>query len=64
MAKRRKTTNAATALTVGSVSYHGQQFLPPPGETLSGLIVKSMLWIAAILVVFVPIAVRTYRKTT
>ena len=56
--------NTVRTLTVGSVSYHGQQFLPPPGETLSGLIVKSMLWIAAILVVFVPIAVRTYRKTT
>jgi hypothetical protein len=46
------------------VNIGGQQFLPPPGETLSGLILKSTLWIAVILIAFVPIAVRTYRKIT
>lgn len=34
------------------------------GETLTGLVVKSTLWILGILVVFVPIAVRQYRKLT
>ena len=56
--------NAVRTLTVGSVNIGGRQFLPPPGESLSGLILKSTVWIALILIAFVPIAVRTYRKIT
>ncbi len=35
-----------------------------PGETLEGLLLRSAAWIAAILLIFVPIAVRQYRKLT
>jgi hypothetical protein len=38
--------------------------MPPAGESLVGLVVKSFLWVALILIVFVPLAVRQYRKLT
>jgi ABC transporter DrrB family efflux protein len=33
-----------------------------PIETFEGLVIKSVLWIAGILVVFVPLAIRLYRR--
>jgi hypothetical protein len=33
-------------------------------QTLQALIVTSIIWIAALLLVFVPIAIRMYRKLT
>jgi hypothetical protein len=33
-------------------------------DTLEGLVVKSLLWLAGILVVFVPLAIRLYRRLT
>ena len=38
--------------------------LPAEGTTGTQLVVKSLIWIAAILAVFVPLAVRKYRKLT
>jgi ABC transporter DrrB family efflux protein len=35
-----------------------------PIDTFEGLLVKSVVWIAAILVLFVPLSVRLYRKLT
>jgi ABC transporter DrrB family efflux protein len=35
-----------------------------PGESLQGLVLKSFSWIAAILIVFVPLSTRLYRKLT
>ena len=40
------------------------QALPPDGATGTQLVVKSLIWIAAILAVFVPLAVRKYRRLT
>ncbi len=40
------------------------QLLPPDGATGTAIVVKSLIWIAGILVVFVPLAVRKYRKLT
>jgi ABC transporter DrrB family efflux protein len=58
-------SNAVRVLTIGTVRYpDGTAFMPPAGESLVGLVVKSFLWIALILIVFVPLAVRQYRKLT
>jgi ABC-2 type transport system permease protein len=54
--------NLARYLSIGEVG-----ILDPAGvpvDTLEGLVVKSALWIVAILVVFVPLSVRLYRKLT
>ena len=40
------------------------QLLPSEGTTGTQLVVKSLVWITAILAVFVPLAVRKYRKLT
>jgi ABC transporter DrrB family efflux protein len=43
----------------------GQPYLDTlPGETFIGMLAKSVVWIAAILVVFVPLSIRLYRKLT
>jgi ABC transporter DrrB family efflux protein len=42
----------------------GTQLLPPVGENGARLVVKSLVWIAVILSIFVPLAVRKYRKLT
>jgi ABC transporter DrrB family efflux protein len=58
-------SNTVRLLTIGTVSYpNGIPFMPPAGESLAGLLVKSFLWVGLILVVFVPLAVRQYRKLT
>jgi ABC-2 type transport system permease protein/oleandomycin transport system permease protein len=49
-------------LTVGAVKVGNVSFLPPAGQTLPGLIFKSTIWMLAILIVFVPLSVRMYRK--
>ncbi|MEA2551734.1 MAG: type transport system permease protein [Actinomycetota bacterium] len=56
--------NTVRYLTVGRVydHVHHVAILPPPGDTPGGLLLKSALWIIAILLVFVPISVRLYRK--
>jgi ABC-2 type transport system permease protein len=54
--------NTVRALTVGHVSFGPVQIMPPPGQTMAGLLVKSTLWIIGILAVFIPTAVRQYRK--
>jgi ABC-2 type transport system permease protein len=35
-----------------------------PLDTFEGLLVKSVIWIAAILIIFVPLSIRLYRKLT
>jgi hypothetical protein len=54
--------NTVRALTVGHVSLGPIQIMPPPGQTMGMLVVKSTLWIIGILAVFIPTAVRQYRK--
>jgi ABC-2 type transport system permease protein/oleandomycin transport system permease protein len=54
--------NTVRTLTVGTVKVAGVQLFPPAGETLPGMIFKSTAWIVVLLVVFVPTAVRLYRK--
>jgi ABC-2 type transport system permease protein/oleandomycin transport system permease protein len=49
--------NTLRAYTLGSDYVRGI------GESFAGLTVKSGLWIAAILVVFVPLSIRLYRRT-
>jgi len=54
--------NLARYLSIGEVG-----ILDPAGvpvDTLEGLILKSVAWIVGILVVFVPLAVRLYRRLT
>jgi len=41
-----------------------EQLLPPGGENGARLVIKSLLWIAIILSIFVPLAVRKYRRLT
>jgi ABC-type multidrug transport system permease subunit len=49
-------TNALRGLVLG-------QGALPPGRTVAGQVVLALLWAAAITAVFVPLAVRTYRRT-
>jgi ABC-2 type transport system permease protein/oleandomycin transport system permease protein len=59
--------NAVRWLTNGYIYTPGAdhiQLLPPDGATGSQIVVKSLVWIAIILVVFVPLAVQKYRKLT
>jgi ABC-2 type transport system permease protein/oleandomycin transport system permease protein len=49
--------NTVRALTIGAAAL-------PPGESITDLLAKSLAWIAAILIVFVPISVRSYRRLT
>ena len=57
-------SNTVRYLTVGRVydRVHHISILPVPGDTPTSLVVKSSLWILALLLVFVPVSVRTYRK--
>jgi ABC-2 type transport system permease protein len=52
--------NTARVLALGDVG------IPPSygPQSLQGLIVTSLVWIAALLLVFVPIAIRMYRRLT
>ena len=61
--------NCVRWLTNGYVYVTGpdgvaRQLLPEEGPTGTPLVVKSLIWIAAILAVFVPLAVRKYRRLT
>ena len=56
--------NTVRWLTNGYVYVNGQQALPPDGENGTRLVVKSLVWIAVILAIFIPLAVRKYRKLT
>jgi ABC transporter DrrB family efflux protein len=49
-------TNALRGLVLG-------QGALPPGRTVAGQVVLALLWAAAITAVFVPLAVRAYRRT-
>ncbi|NIA25102.1 MAG: ABC transporter permease, partial [Gammaproteobacteria bacterium] len=49
-------TNAIRGLVLGDG-------VLPAGQTVAGEVLTSLLWIAGILVVFAPLAVRVYRKT-
>jgi len=49
-------TNAIRGLVLGNG-------VLPAGQTVAGEVLTSLLWIAGILVVFAPLAVRVYRKT-
>jgi ABC-2 type transport system permease protein len=53
--------NLARYLAVGNVAIL-DAVTHQPIDTFSGLLVKSALWIAGLLVVFMPLAVRLYRK--
>jgi hypothetical protein len=53
--------NLARYLALGNqgiLDFHTHQ----PIDTFHGLLVKSVLWIVGLLLVFVPIAIRLYRK--
>jgi ABC-2 type transport system permease protein len=52
--------NTVRALTVG----YDKIAVTIPGNSMPGLIMKSTVWILAILAVFVPLAVRLYRKAS
>jgi ABC transporter DrrB family efflux protein len=49
-------TNALRGLVLG-------QGALPPGRTVAGQVALALLWAAAIIAVFVPLAVRAYRRT-
>jgi ABC transporter DrrB family efflux protein len=49
-------TNALRGLVLG-------QGALPPGRTVAGQVALALLWVVAITAVFVPLAVRTYRRT-
>ena len=54
--------NTVRTLTVGTVK-RGRGAAPSPTrETLPGMLFKSTTWIVLLLVIFVPTAVRLYRK--
>ena len=55
-------SNTVRYLTVGHVSVRGVPIVPGLGDTPVSLVVKSSLWIAALLLVFIPVSVRSYRK--
>ncbi len=50
------TTNALRGLMLGEGALE-------PGVTIAGQVALSLLWAAGILIVFVPLAIRVYRKT-
>ncbi len=56
--------NTVRYLTVGRVydPTHHIWISPAPGDSPGSLIVKSTVWIVVLLLVFVPVSVRTYRK--
>jgi len=41
----------------------GNEYLRAIGESIGGLVIKSGVWIAVILAIFVPLSIRTYRRT-
>jgi len=41
----------------------GEEFVRAIGENMGGLVLRSAVWIALILVVFVPLSIRIYRRT-
>lgn len=41
----------------------GSKYLASVNETIGGLVVKSGLWIALLLAIFVPLSIRLYRRT-
>jgi hypothetical protein len=41
----------------------GEEFVRAIGESMGGLVLRSAVWIALILVVFVPLSIRMYRRT-
>ena len=49
-------TNALRGLVLGPGAL-------PPGRTVAGQVALALLWMVAITAVFVPLAVRTYRRT-
>jgi ABC-2 type transport system permease protein/oleandomycin transport system permease protein len=53
--------NLARYLAVGNVAIL-DAVTHEPIDTFGGLVVKSIVWVAVLLVVFVPLAVRLYRK--
>jgi len=54
--------NLARYLSIGEIGVLDRSGIPV--DTLEGLILKSVAWIVGILVVFVPLAVRLYRRLT
>jgi ABC transporter DrrB family efflux protein len=53
--------NLARYLAVGNVAIT-DSVTHQPIDTFHGLVIKAVLWIAGLLIVFVPLAVRLYRK--
>ena len=49
-------TNALRGLVLG-------QGALPTGRTVAAKVVLALLWVAAIVAIFVPLAVRAYRRT-
>jgi ABC-2 type transport system permease protein/oleandomycin transport system permease protein len=49
--------NTVRVLTVGDA-------VMPPGDSLLSLVLKSAFWVTALLVVFVPLSIRMFRKLT
>ena len=56
--------NCARVLALGDVALPIDPGTKIPTTSLEGLIVLSMIWIAGLLIVFVPVSIRMYRKLT
>jgi ABC-2 type transport system permease protein/oleandomycin transport system permease protein len=56
--------NLARYLSIGEAGIPLDPSTGLPIDTVEGLVVKSALWIAGLLVVFVPLSIRLYRKLT
>jgi ABC-2 type transport system permease protein/oleandomycin transport system permease protein len=55
--------NLARYLAIGEQGIT-DPFTKLPVDTLEGLVLKSALWLAGILIVFIPLAIRLYRRLT
>jgi ABC transporter DrrB family efflux protein len=56
--------NCARTLALGDVALPVDQATGAPSTTLESLLITSLLWIVGLLIVFVPLAIRQYRKLT
>ena len=56
--------NCARVLALGDVALPVDPGTKIPTTSLEGLIVLSMIWIVGLLIVFVPVSIRMYRKLT
>jgi ABC transporter DrrB family efflux protein len=56
--------NCARTLALGDVALPIDRATGGPATTLESLVITSLLWIVGLLIVFVPLSIRQYRKLT